>query len=681
MKVSEHWLKDFVDIPVTTQVLADQLTHAGIEIECIEQADFTTDRPHYDILTLKIPPNRGDCLSIEGIAREISALNAIDYRMPMPSPVPSVHTSVEDLPVKLEAPEACSHYMGRTITGLNIEVKTPAWMQQRLVEAGIRCVSPIVDVTNYVMIELGQPLHAFDRKKLNAEVIVRFAKPGESITLLDGQTLALNADTLVIADQKVPLAIAGIMGGKGSSVAASTDSIFLESAYFNPIPIRLTARHYGLRTDSSFRFERTVDPNLQGRALECATQWLLSIMGGTAGPVVECCDKQHHPKIAILLLRRKQIKVVLGSTFSDAEIMNILMRLGMKVEQNEEGWSVEVPSFRSDIQLEIDLIEEIGRVIGFHRFPSQMPTLSLNPVVTPEACLPVPLFKKTMVDRGYAEAMTYSFVERSLLDLIQDPSHIPLTLLNPIAEQSGAMRTTLLAGLLQALQYNEHRQQSRVRLFETGLVFPEQKPMIAGVVSGSVMPLQWGLPLRTVDFYDVKSDIMALVALTKNQDALRFEPGTHPALYPGKAASIYLGNTFLGTMGVLHPTVLKALDLSSSVVVFELELSVLVKAHLPVFKPLSKYPSIRRDLAIIVDANVLASSIKSAIVKQVGEYLQEVTIFDVYQGKGIPAGKKSVALSLNLQHPSRTWVESEINEWVQGVVLCLAHHFQATLRE
>lgn len=680
MKVSELWLKDYIKIPVSIQTLADQLTQAGLEIECIESVASIEGSLH-QIFTLKIPPNRGDCLSIEGIVREISALNAQPLTQTEVPPI--VVNTNEGLTVTVKAPEACSRYMGRMITGLNPKAKTPHWIEQRLLEAGIRLISPIVDITNYVMIELGQPLHAFDSTTLKGGIIVRFAKAGEQLTLLDGQTIALENDTLVIADADVPHALAGIMGGLESSVLASTASIFLESAYFNPISIRLTARRYGLRTDSSYRFERTVDPSLQNRALERATQLILEITGGLAGPVIEFYDAEHHPKRVNIVLRKKRIATLLGIECADDTVVNILERLGMKLVNISEGWEVEIPSFRSDIQLEVDLIEEIGRIFGLHRLPSQTLKLPLNSVIASETLLPVSLFKKTMMNRGYSEAITYSFVDKVLLDLLHSEETQTLTLLNPIALQSGVMRTTLLAGLLQALQYNEHRQQSRVRLFETGLIFPAQKLMLAGIASGPVMPLQWGTSSRVVDFYDVKSDIMALVALAGREGALRFEAIDHLALHPGKAAAIYLDNTQLGIMGVLHPRILKALDLplQSSVVVFELELAVLKTGHLPLFRSLSKYPSIRRDLAIIVDAHVLASSIKSVIVKQIGQWLQEVTIFDVYQGKGIPMGKKSMALSLNVQHPSRTWVENEVNELIQGVMLCLSDHFQATLRE
>ena len=529
------------------------------------------------------------------------------------------------------------------------------------------------------MVELGQPLHAFDLEKVNTEIVVRLATKGETLVLLDGQNIALDTDTLIIADQQKPLAIAGIMGGQASGVQGSTHSVFLESAYFDPISIRLTARRYGLRTDSSFRFERTVDPQLQLRALERATELLLEIVGGVACPLIEFCDKMHHPKPVVLVLRRQYVAAVLGLRLADEEIVAVLRRLEMTVDFSALGWKVLVPSFRSDITLEIDLVEEIARIIGFQSFPSQRLSLPLAAPAMPEVGLFIPSFKRIMVDRGYTEAITYSFVDKTLLDLI-DPLKVPLTLLNPISEQAAAMRTTLWIGLLQALQYNERRQQSRVRLFEVGLQFPEQKQMLAGVAMGSVTPMQWGLPSREVDFYDMKSDIEALVKVTRQEDTLRFEPTEHAALHPGKAALMYLGDQYLGRMGMLHPTALKALGLPGSVAIFELELRVLMDSRIPVFKPLSKYPSIRRDLAIIVEQEVLASSIKSAIVKQVGEWLQAVTVFDVYQGKGVVAGKKSMALSLSVQHPSRTLVEEEVNQIVQEVLFCLEDHFQATLR-
>lgn len=675
MRVSEHWLRDCIDIPLSIQALANQLTYAGIEVESIEPVE---NQPDNSIITFKIPPNRGDCLSVEGIVRELSVLNAQHSKaINSNQQIPYAN---DLLTVKVEASHACSRYVGRVIKNINAKAETPTWMQKRLLDADIRLVSPVVDVTNYVMIELGQPLHAFDLAKVNTHIIVRFAKKGEVLMLLDGQNIVLDTDTLIIADQEKPLAIAGIMGGQASSVQTSTQSIFLESAYFNPITIRLAARRYGLRTDSSFRFERTVDPALQVRALERATELLVEIVGGVVCPLIEFYDKSYHPQPLTLELRRKQVSAILGIELSDKEITDILTRLEMQLEVIPLGWRVLVPSFRSDIVLEIDLIEEIVRIFGLQALSSQRLSLPFNVIAMPEVGLPIVSLKKMMIDRGYTEAITYSFVDKMLLELI-DPTNKPLTLVNPISEQAGAMRTTLWVGLLQALQYNERRQQSRIRLFEVGLQFPEQRQMLAGVAMGSVMPLQWGASSQEVDFYDMKADIEALVKMTRQEDTLRFESTLHAALHPGKSALIYLRNQLVGKIGVVHPKILKALGLVSPVVIFELELGCLVHPSLPMFKSLSKYPSIRRDLAIIVGQEVLASAIKSAIVKQVGDWLQAVTVFDVYQGKGIVAGKKSMALTLCLQHPSRTLIEEEVNQLVHGVLQCLEHHFQATLRE
>ncbi len=673
MKVSEHWLKAHIEFPLSINGLADQLTYAGLEIE-----DILFEGQN--ILTLKIPPNRGDCLSVVGIVREISALNALPIKQDALSFTPTIPLCNAVLPVKVEAPEACSRYMGRMIKALNSKGQTPDWMQKRLIEAGLRLISPIVDITNYVMIELGQPLHAFDLDKLHNGIIVRFSKKGETIQLLDGQTLTLDSDTLLIADHKEPIALAGIMGGECSSVQLNTESIFLESAFFNPIPIRLSARRYKLKTDSSYRFERTVDPELQARALERATQLILEIMGGTAGPVVEFFNPNYHPKPQVLILRSKHIEMCLGIELDSQKIVDILTRLGMKLKPIAEDWSVEVPSFRSDISLEVDLIEEIARIYGYSNLPSYPLMLGLKPQTRSEKVLSVSAVKQLMVDRGYMEAMTYSFVDKTLLNLL-DPGAEMLSLLNPISEEAGTMRTTLLAGLLKVLQYNAHRQQTRIRLFEIGLQFPLQKKMLAGIAMGSVLPLQWGSASKEVDFYDLKADLIALVSKTRKQSHLRFEAINHSALHPGKAAVVYLEDAYLGILGEIHPKIIKALDLAAPVVAFELELSKLLNFEIPVGRSLSKYPSIRRDLALVMDADILASSIKSAIVKQVGEWLQELTVFDVYQGKGIPMGKKSMALTFTLQHPTRTLVESEVNELVQGILQCLKHDFQATLRE
>ncbi len=681
MKVSEHWLRTYIDTPVSITELADQLTNAGLEIdnlECIE-----TD-PKDFLLTLKIPPNRGDCLSMEGIARELAVLNQMHYQAPQTLGL--IPKGNHQFPVRVEAPEACPRYVGRVIKDIDGSLVTPLWMQKRLQQADIRIISPVVDVTNYVMLELGQPLHAFDLKKLDTEIVVRFAKPGETIILLEGQEIKLEPDMLVIADKNKPLAIAGIMGGLDSSVTPATKTVFLESAFFNPINIRLTARHLGLRTESSYRFERTIDRELQSRALERATQLLLEIVGGTAGPIVEFYDDTHLPKNITVSLRRSKVQAILGVELNDKDIVELLSRLGMTLHLTDFGWEVVIPSFRADLLQEIDLIEEIARVFGYHRLPSENPVSHFVYDTLSENQISLDHCKKTLIDRGYFEAITYSFIDPKLLELF-DSLSASISLMNPISSELQTMRTSLWPGLLQAVLYNQGRQQTRMRLFEAGLGFKnedqklEQKMLIAGVATGDLYPLQWGATARGVDFFDVKADIEALVKLSGRLEYLNCEASHHPALQPGQAATLLLGNKTLGVMGALHPKIIKALDLQEPVFVFELELATLQQSEIPKFQMLSKYPAVRRDIAVIVGQEVLANQLKSAIVECVWDLLQDVVVFDVYQGKGIELGKKSIALSLILQHPSRTLVEDEVNEVVEEVVALLVNRFQAVLRE
>lgn len=686
MKVSELWLKTLIHPPLNMSELADQLTNAGLEVDHLEMIELPLKdlKDHTDtVLTLKIPANRGDCLSMEGVARELAALNqmsyqAVEFKVYAPQ-------MTHFLPIRVEALEACPRYIGRLIQNINPRATTPHWMQQRLIHGGIRPVSPVVDVTNYVMLELGQPLHAFDADKLDHEIVVRFANPSESITTLEGVTLILTQDTLVIADKKVPVAVAGIMGGLNSSVTDTTRNIFLESAYFNPINIRKSAKRFGIRTESSIRFERGIDPNLPMRALERATQLLVEIVGGNAGPSFEQCDARSFPKPQRIFLRHSKVQRVLGVVLEDEEIQTILRSLGMDVMQALEGWEILVPSFRVDITLEEDLIEEIARVYGYHRFPNNTPIVPFVFNSIPENT-PDNRLKQALVDRGYKEAITYSFIAPHLVSLFQPEENI-LALANPISTEMAAMRGSLWPGLAQAVLYNQRRKQDRVRLFEMGVCFSEQdqilnqKKMLGGICVGPLFREQWGTQSKEVDYFDVKADIEALNAFAGKDNEIHFQMSEHPAFHPGQGAEIFKNGTYLGRLGVLHPHILKALDLQGKVVVFELEVESLSQKKLPQFSELSKYPAIRRDIAILVARNVSVDELKSAILLVGGTLLKEVRIFDIYEGKGIDPASKSVALGLILQHPLRTLVDAEVNEVVEAIVKTLSYQYKAILRE
>ena len=679
MKVSKLWLKTLIKTSLNTAEIADKLTNAGIEVDQVEMEAGSRQ----GIFTLKVPPNRGDCLSMEGVARELAALLDQPFQPLMVTDFIPNHS--ETLTLRVEEPELCPHYAGCKIKNIHVSTPTPNWLKEKIETAGIRSNSLIVDIMNYVMLELGQPLHAFDVATVDTEIVIRKAKSGESIALLDNQTITLKKDTLVIADKSKVLAIAGVMGGLTSSVTEKTTDIWIESAYFDPIAVRLAAKEYGLKTDASFRFERGVDPSLQRRAMLRAVQLVLEIAGGSAGALLEQKSETLLPKQNVILLRKERIRRILGMTLLDNNIVQILQRLGMQVEREGETFKVTPPVFRSDITLEVDLIEEIARLSGFQHIKTQQPAANLLYYPIPETVLPTNRFKEILIDRGYYEAITYSFIDPLRLQLFDETAK-PWVLANPISAEMAAMRVSLWPGLCQALQYNQNRQRDRIRLFEMGTCFLEEngkiieKQMLSGVAMGTLMQEQWGVPAKSVDFYDVKRDLEALFSLVGLQD-FSFEKSERPQLHPGQTAAILRAGKEVGVLGSLHPRILKALSLEGSVVAFELDLARVQSASIPTFHPISKFPAIRRDIAILVDEGVLASELKTALVEVVGESLQQCILFDVYQGKGIAPGKKSMAIGLILQHLSRTLVEEEVNLIMQGVLAMLSSRFQAILRE
>jgi len=634
-------------------------------------------------IDIDLTPNRGDCLGIEGIAREVSALTNYIVTSPDFSPVPA---SISDtFPVSIENTEACPRYVGRVIRGVNAKAETPLWMQERLRRSGLRSISAIVDVTNYILLELGQPMHAFDLGLLSGGIQVRMADSlGETITLLDEQAVKLDAETLVIADHKVPHAMAGVMGGLKSAVSATTQDIFLECAFFNPRLLAGCARRYGLHTDSSHRFERGVDPELQRRACERASALLLGIVGGQAGPIIEVCDENQLPKPPSIELQKSNIRRVLGKEFENSEVTNMLSRLGMTVEQTEKGWRVQPPSFRFDIAIEVDLIEELARIHGYNQLPSSPPKSHL--LMRPQPAVTIEELQSALVQRGYQEAVTYSFVDPAVQTLL-DSEKKAISLGNPLASDMSVMRTTLWAGLLQAVLYNQKRQQSRIRLFETGLRFvqsdkdkAQQDKMIAGVITGSAYPEQWGQSSKAVDFFDIKADVQALLNIS-GTDKYRFIPSTHPALYPGQTAAIYQGKQQIGTVGAVHPTVIRSLDLIAPVYLFELRLQALMEKDLRKFSEISKYPSVRRDIALVLEQSINADEVLNCIKKTHSDLLSDLQLFDLYQGQGIETGKKSFAIGLTFQSSSRNLIESEIDATVMQILDSLQHDLGAQLRK
>lgn len=647
-------------------------------------------------ITVDLTPNRGDCLGIEGIAREVSlltetAMTSVDY-------TPVTPTINKAFPVNIKNTTACPRYLGRVIQNIDIKAKTPIWMQERLRRSGLRSISPIVDVTNYILLELGQPMHAFDLQKLKGGIQVRMATAGEQLTLLDGQTVTLDQNTLVIADKKNPLAIAGVMGGLASAVSDTTHSILFESAFFAPTQLAGCARRYGLHTDSSHRFERGVDPQLQRRALERATQLLIDIAGGEAGPIIEVVDETTLPNRPVINLRKARIEKILGYTIPVRQIEAILTRLGMQFSTSFQthsektsrtlskrrlnGWQVTPPSYRFDINIEADLIEEIARAYGYNNLPSQAPTVSLR--MHPQVAIDTTTIQSVLVQRDYQEAITYSFVDPQLQEKL-NPDVMGITLANPISSDMTMMRTHLWTGLLQALLYNYKRQQQRIRLFETGLRFIktaaglQQDKMVSGVVTGNRVIEQWGTSPQSVDFFDVKADVLALLNL--NQQPYQFKPVQHPALHPGQTAAIYQEDNLIGLLGALHPSLMQQLEINQPVYLFELQMAPLCRTYAIDYQEISKYPSIRRDIAIVIEQSTHSDEILNCIQATASELLTEISLFDVYQGQGIEAGKKSLAIGLIFQEFSRNLTESEIDTVMTKILKTLDRNFNAQLRK
>ncbi|GIZ13327.1 phenylalanine--tRNA ligase subunit beta [Pseudomonas sp. NCCP-436] len=636
-------------------------------------------------IELGLTPNRGDCLSLAGLAREVGAMYNAKVSPVAVEPVPPVHDEVR--PIEVLAPQACPRYLGRVIRNVDLSRPTPLWMVERLRRSDIRSIDAAVDITNYVMMELGQPMHAFDLAEINGGIRVRMAEEGEKLVLLDGQEVSLRGDTLVIADHNRALAIAGVMGGEHSGVGSQTRDLFLESAFFDNIAIAGKARSYGLHTDASHRYERGVDSQLARQAMERATALLLEIVGGEPGPVVEVSSEADLPQVAPITLRAERIRQMLGMEMDGAEVERLLSALGLGVTASAEGqWLVSVPSHRFDISLEVDLIEELGRLYGYNRLPVRYPQARLAPQARAEARAELPALRRLLVARGYQEAITYSFIDPKLFELFA-PGVEPLQLANPISADMAAMRSSLWPGLIKALQHNLNRQQSRVRLFESGLRFVgqldglKQEAMLAGVITGSRLPEGWANARESVDFYDLKADVEALLGYAGAADAFRFVPGEHPALHPGQTARIEREGRLVGYMGALHPEMAKALDLDQPVFVFELVLAEVAAGRMPAFRELSRFPEVRRDLALLVDREQPAEAVLEAIREAAGEWLTDLRLFDVYQGKGIDPHRKSLAVGLTWQHPSRTLNDDEVSTSTQNILTCLEQRFNATLRK
>ncbi len=634
------------------------------------------------VLDLSLTPNRGDSFSVSGIAREVAVLNELSLSAP---DIESLKAGISDeRPVRLDCPEACPRYVGRIIKGIDITARAPDWVLERLRRSDVKSINAVVDLTNYVMLELGQPMHAFDNEKLTGEIVVRMPQPSERLTLLDGQDCEIAMDTLLISDDSGPLALAGIIGGLDSAVSDTTSEIFLESAYFTAAAVAGRARRYGLHTDASLRYERGVDYALQEKAVERLSSLILRYCGGSAGPVVTTQSSEHVPQPAAIRLQPRNIERLLGISVETGKVQQILESLGMEVVKDGDCLQVTSPSFRFDISIEADLVEEVARIYGYDNIPSSSPRAGLSMFGNSsddrlrelQACL---------LNRGYNEVITYSFLEQQEQEKLLGKVDA-IALLNPISTDLGVMRVSLIPGLLSALAYNHNRQQDRIRLFEWGRIFRqgeeiEQDLMIAGIITGNNHLKQWDREDTSSDFYDIKGDLETLLYPDDLENRLEYREINHPALHPGQSAEVCLENQVIGCVGSIHPALAGAYGLPGSVLVFELNLSLISEKPTVKYAKFSKYPSIRRDISIVLDKEIALGSVKKSIREVADSLLSNLELFDLYEGEGIDPMKKSLALGLTFQASSSTLTEEEVERVLSQVLDTLYKTFGATLRD
>ena len=645
-------------------------------------------RRHLDLddhlITLKLTPNRADCLSLLGIARELSALTGAPLRAPEVKPVAAAVADTRQ--VVLDAPASCPRYCGRIVRGVNANASTPEWMKRRIERSGIRSISFLVDVTNYVMLELGQPLHAFDDAELSGAIHVRLPKPGEQLLLLNEQTVTPSADTALIADDEKPLAMAGVMGGEHSGINDSTRDLFLESAFFPPAAIAGKARALGFSSDASHRYERGVDFELQRKAIERATQLIVETCGGQPGPVVEAVSAAHLPVRKPVRLRTTRAARVLGISLGADRIEGMLRGLGLMLERQGDDFLVTAPSFRFDIEIEEDLIEEIARIHGYDNVPSRPPVARMSMMPATETSRRPMVLRRLVAERDYHEVVTYSFVEAAWeADFAANAA--PVVLANPIASQMGVMRSSLIGGLVGTLIANRKRQTERVRVFELGRCFrrdPAAGPVtgfgqplrLAGLAAGSALPEQWGAPASRVDFYDVKGDVEAVFAPRR----LEFIKAEHPALHPGRCATVSLDGRPVGIVGELHPRWVQKYELGTAPVVFELELDALLATPFPDYVPVSRFPAVIRDLALVVPQTQTLAPLLAALRAAAPAIVRDVALFDVYQGKGLAENEKSLAFRIVIQDTQRTLEDAEVEAVIANLLAVARRDFNASLR-
>jgi len=634
------------------------------------------------ILDLKITPNRADCFAVVGVARDLAATSGLPFREPTIPAVPAQSGAL--VPVHVDDPAGSPVFVIRAVRGIRADARSPYWLRERLRRSGLRSIHPVVDITNLVMLELGQPLHAYDLDRLSGSIVVRRGRPAEPVALLTGEDVRLDPDFLVIADDSGAIGVAGIMGGSTTAVSAGTVNILLESAFFTPAVVAGRARRLGLQTDAATRFERGVDPTGQQRAIERATELLLAVAGGTPGKcqVTASVKGPRH----VVVLRRERLARLLGELVPDRDVEDILRRLGMEVEPAAAGWQVRPPAFRFDIAIEADLIEEVARIHGYDRIAPRQGNQRSRLGEASATRVGTDALRAVLVQRGFQEAMTYSFVDRGL-DSMLAGGREGVPLLNPLSADLAVMRQSLWPGLVHALRNNLARQQRRVRLFETGVRFaphPDgmaEETVIAGIATGFALPEQWAEPSRATDFHDLKSDVEALLAAVAPQGEFEWVADAHPALHPGRSARLMRRGQHLGWLGSMHPGLLKPCGLEAAPVLFEIGVEGLAAATPVVYAEVSRFPAVRRDIAVLVGRQLAVASLVRAVRDAAGPALREVLVFDIFAGEHIDAGQKSVALGLILQETSRTLTDADVDRIIGGVIQRLATDLGARIRE
>jgi phenylalanyl-tRNA synthetase beta chain len=641
------------------------------------------DLPDYSI-DLDLTPNRGDCFSVLGIARDVAALSDLSIKDPTVKPVAA--TVDDEHPVELVHPQGCPRFAARVVRNIDMSAESPPWMKERLRRSGLRSIHPVVDVTNYVMMELGQPLHAYDLRRLQGPIRPRLAEDGEKLKLLDESVVELKPNTLVIADDTGAIGMAGIMGGHSTMVTEATVDVFFEAAFFTPDIMAGVARQYGMHTDASMRFERGVDPGNQVRAIERATELLLQISGGDAGPLVDHHNDEYLPEPVTMALRASRLARILGAHIPADRVTSILEGLGLGTERTDDGWIVRIPSYRFDIDVEDALIEEVARIFGYDEIPETTASGGTPLARVPESFVNLDAVANTLVARDYQEIVTYSFIDGQANELVTGEESA-LVLSNPISSEMSVMRGSVWPGLLMAASANIARQQDRVRFFEIGKTFhgsleaPAEVVRVAGIATGNALGEQWGSRAQAVDFFDIKSDLEALFDMTGAAGEFSFAPADHSVLQPGQSAVVNRDGASVGFLGKLHPQTAKRFNIGRDAFLFELDAEKCFAAAIPVAEVISKYPLIRRDIAVVVAEKVTAAELTDAVAAAAPALVRSVRIFDVYQGEGIEAGLKSMALGLILQETSRTLTDEDADSVMSAVLRKLQQDFGAELRD